>query len=259
MFPEGMYNNYNLLWLYDYEGSMIDMEGLGLLGLKLQIPSPSYNTITQGIDGRGGITVMDRLLEPRKLSAQFITMADDYTDSLNLRNSLYRVLGNGKPFYIVESKISSKRWKVYLDEWTPERQNIKVHTFEIPLLTENGFSESITTHTSAYGTSSFEFNNAGDITIDPRIHSEAQIQFSGASTNLVIRNNSTGDEWSLTGTTTSGDTILLIGVKTLKNGVSIFGQTNKKLLTIAPGSNDFELVGASGGFTLTITTRFYFL
>lgn len=250
----------NLIDIYDSEGNRIDMEGLGLLGLKLQIPSPSYNTITQEIDGRGGTTVMDRLLQPRKLSAEFITMADDYKGSLNLRDSLYKLLGNGKYFFVAESEIPSRRWKVYVDdEWSPERQTVKVHTFEISLLNENGFSESIDLTVKPYTMTSFGFNNEGDLTIDPRIHSETQIEFSGASTNLIIKNTTTGDLWSWTGTTIPGDTILLSGVKSLKNGVSIFSQTNKKLLTMPPGWNYFELIGATDPFTLTIKTRFYFL
>lgn len=249
----------NLIDIYDSEGRKIDMEGLGLLGLKLQIPSPSYNTITQEVDGRGGTTVMDRFLQPRNLSAEFITMADDYRDSLKLRDSLYRLLGNGKHFFVAESEVPTKRWKVYLDEWTPDRQTVKVHTFEVPLLNENGCSESINLVVKPYMSSSFRFNNEGDLSIDPRIHSETQIEFSGASTNLRIQNYTTGDEWSWTGGTSSGDTILLSGVKSLKNGSSIFGQTNKKLLTMTSGWNDFELVGATEPFTLTIKTRFYFL
>lgn len=258
MFPSNMYLK-NLIDIYDLENVKIDMEALGLLGLKLQVPSPSYNTITQELDGRGGVTVMDRLLQPRKLSAQFITMADDYIGSLNLRDSLYRLLGNGGPFYIAESEIPSKRWKVYFEEWTPERQTVKAHTFDVSLLNESGFSESTDLIIPSYTTSSFSFNNEGDLTIDPRIHSETQIKFSGSSTNLVIKNNTNGNVWSWTGTTVSGDYILLSGVQSFKNGVSIFGQTNKKLLTIPLGLNDFELNGVTGAFTLTIKTRFYFL
>ena len=258
MFPKNMYLE-NLIDIYDSEDRKIDMEALGLLGLKLQVPSPSYNTITQEVDGRGGTTVMDRLLQPRQLSAEFVTMADDYRDSILLRDSLYRILGNGKQFYVAESKIPTKRWKVYLDEWTPERQDIKVHTFEIPLICENGFSESTNIIRKAYTTTSFMFNNEGDITIDPRIHSEVQIEFSGESTNLSLKNMTTGDEWSWTGTTVIGDAILLNGVKSLKNGSSIFGKTNKKLLTMTSGWNEFELIGATGPFTLIIKTRFYFL
>ncbi len=258
MFPKNMYLK-NLIDIYDPDDRRLDMDALGLLGLKLQIPSPSYRTISQEMDGRSGVTVMDRFLQPRNLLAEFVTMADDYKGSLKLRDNLYRLLGNGKRFFVAESEIPNKRWRVYLDEWTPERHNVKVHTFEVPLLCEDGFSETPNLIRRSYSTASFRFNNEGDIAIDPRIHSETQIEFSGASTNLRIRNNTTGEEWSWTGTTSSGDKILLSGVKSLKNGVSIFGQTNKKLLTVIPGWNNFQLIGASGVFTLTVKTRFYFL
>lgn len=249
----------NLIDIYDSEGSKINTDALGLLGLKLQIPSPSYKTISQEVDGRAGITTTDRILQPRKLSAEFLTIADDYKGSISLRNTLYRLLGDGKQFFVAETEIPNKRWRVYLDEWTPERKSINVHTFGIPLACDSGYSETLNVIRKTYSTTSFRFNNEGDLTIDPRIHSETQIEFSGASSNLKIKNNNTGDEWSWTGSTIAGDIILLSGIRSFKNGVSIFGQTNKKLLTMTSGWNNFELIGASGQFTLTIKTRFYFL
>lgn len=249
----------NLIDIYDSESRKLDMEAMGLLGLKLQIPSPSYKTNTLEVDGRGGSMVMDRLLQPRELSAEFITMADDYKDSLRLRDNLYRLLGNGKLFFVAESKNPNKRWPVYFEDWTPDRKDVKVTTFDVQFICENGFSESINRIRKVYTTPTFRFNNEGDISIDPRIHSEVEIKFSGASNNLIIRNTTTGEQWSWTGTTIATDNIILSGIRSLKNGASIFGQTNKKLLTMSPGWNSFEVVGASGSYTLTITTRFYFL
>jgi phage-related protein len=249
----------NLIDIYDITGRKLDMEALGLLGLRLQIPSPSYKTTSQEIDGRSGITITDRTLQSRNLTANFITMGDDYKDSLLLRDKLYKLLGNGGRLFVAETEIPNKWWKVYFDEWTPERASVKVHALEIPLVCESGCSESINLVKKSYTTSSFRFNNVGDLTIDPRVHSETQIEFTGKSTNLIIRNKTTGDEWSWTGTTVVPDIILLNGVRSFKNGSSIFGQTNKKLLTMTPGWNDFELVGATSPFTLTIRTRFYFL
>lgn len=232
---------------------------MGLLGLRLQIPSPSYKTLSQEIDGRGGISITDRILQQRNLTADFITITDNYKESILLRDRLYRLIGNGKQFFVAETEVPSKRWRVYLDGWTPERKSIQHHTFSIPLVCEKGFSETLNIINRTYTTSSFKFNNEGDIAIDPRTTPEIQIEFSGASNDLTIRNKTTDEEWSWTGTTDSGDTILLSGIRSLKNGSSIFSQTNKKLLTITPGWNDFEIVGASNGFTLTIKTRFYFL
>jgi hypothetical protein len=258
MFPKRMYLE-NLIDIYDLQDHKFDMVVLGLLGLRLQIPSPSYKSLSQEIDGRAGVMITDRILQPRNLTAGFMTMGDDYKDSLTIRDNLYKLLGNGGQFLIGESENPGKRWRVYLDEWTPERQSITAHTFDIPLVCESGTSESLNIIEKKYTTSTFMFNNEGDITIDPRVHAETQIEFSGASTNLIIKNKTTGDQWSWTGTTVVGNTILLKGIRSLKNGVSIFGQTNKKLLTMAPGWNSFELTGATGSFTLTIKTRFYFL
>jgi hypothetical protein len=72
------------------------------------------------------------------------------------------------------------------------------------------------------------------------------ITFAGASTNLAIANTTTGDTWSYTGTTAAGDTLKLDGVRMLKNGVvSVFGATNRKLITLAPGWNNFTVTGAT--------------
>jgi hypothetical protein len=86
-----------------------------------------------------------------------------------------------------------------------------------------------------------------------------KITFTGASTNLTITNTTTGDIWQYTGTTQAGDTITLDGVRSLKNGVSVFGNTNRKLITIAPGWNNFTITGASGSFTISFDFRFYYV
>lgn len=230
------------------------------MGLKLHIPSPSYRTTTQEMDGYGGTLVTDRVLESRKLSAIFVSKAANYIHSLELRDKLYSIFGNGRHFYVSETERPNKRWKVYLDEWTPERFDVRTHTFDIPLLVESGVSESINIIKKSFTTSGFRFKNDGDINIDPRIHSETEFELVGVSTNPTIRNLTTGDEWKYTGSTVVSDTIVLKGVRTLKNNVSVFKDTNKKLITMIPGWNDFQLIGVTdGNFNLTIKTRFYFL
>src|SRR5699024_1306520 len=71
-----------------------------------------------------------------------------------------------------------------------------------------------------------------------------KITYKGNSENLRIRNLTTGDEWAYNGTTNTSDVIVLEGIRSTKNGLSIFRQTNKRLLTLAPGWNEFEIVGA---------------
>jgi len=105
---------------------------------------------------------------------------------------------------------------------------------------------------------SFRIYNAGDKTIDPR-ELPLKITFRGASTNLTITNQTTGDCWQYTGTTVKSDFLVLDGIRSLKNGVSIFSDTNRKLITLVPGWNDFTITGASGYFEITFNFRFYYL
>lgn len=233
-----------------------------MTGLKLEIPSPSYDTVTQTIDGQSGAIVLDRVLKPRNLKASFVSKADNYLESLKLRDKLYSLIGGGAQLYVSESERPNRRWKVYADDWTPTRFDEKYHTFDVPLVAYSGMAESISLIKKSFTTSSFRFKNDGNVIIDPRVYSnsETEIDFSGVSSGLTIKNTTTGDEWNWDGDTVGGDTISIKGIKSLKNNVSIFGQTNKKLITFAPGWNNFEILGATDGqFTLTIQTRFYFL
>ena len=248
-----------LINLYNNLGEEINLDSLGLVGLKLEIPSPSYRKITEVLDGRPGVVVIENILDSRPLVASFMVTADNYDDSLKSRNQLYELIGNGQTFYVAEARQPTKRWKVYADGWVPERINVRTSIFDVPLLAESGTSESISIIEKSFNANNFSFKNEGNIIINPNFHSETEIEFTGASTNLIIRNLTTGDEWSWTGDTADGDKILLKGVRSLKNDVSIFGQTNKKLITMDPGWNDFEIVGATGVFQIAIKTRFYFL
>jgi len=248
-----------LINLYNHLGEEINLASLGLIGLKLEIPSPSYRKITEVLDGRCGVVVIENILDSRPLTASFMVTADNYDDSLKSRNQLYELIGNGQVIYVAEARQPTKRWKVYADGWLPKRINVRTSIFDVPLFAESGTSESISAIEKSFNDNNFSFKNEGNIIINPRIHSETEIEFTGSSTNLTIKNITNSDEWSYTGDTMGGDKILLKSVRSLKNDVSIFGQTNKKLITMDPGWNDFEIVGATGVFQIAIKTRFYFL
>jgi len=245
--------------LFNYLGEEINLESLGLVGLKLEIPSPSYRVKREVLDGRAGEIVVEKILNSRLLVADFMVTSSDYTESLQSRDQLYELIGNEQFLYVSESKQPSKRWKVHADGWTPERINSAVSLFQVSLFADSGTSESISIVEKTFSTSTFQFKNEGNLLIDPRIHSETEIEFSGASSNLIIRNLTTSDEWSWIGETLETDILLLKGVRSLNNNASIFGQTNKKLITLSPGWNDFEVIGATGDFEVTIRSRFYFL
>ncbi|WP_406682584.1 hypothetical protein [Shouchella clausii] len=52
---------------------------------------------------------------------------------------------------------------------------------------------------------------------------------------------------------------MLDGVFARKNGDTIFGQTNRKVMTLAVGENEFQLAGTSGKFKIQFDFRFLYL
>jgi len=244
--------------LYDANGNKINMESIGLFGLKLNIPSPSYTTLTEKLDN-GRTIVLDKQLNPRQLVAEFITKANDYKDSLKLRDELFELLGHGSEMYIGEVNVPGKWWRVELEDWDPERINRRVSKIELPLFCTSGLAESINLNKKKYSSTSFNFKNGGNQLIDMTKQAETEITFMGSSTDLTITNKTTGDVFKYNGNTTDLEIIKLKGVHAFKGSSSIFGQTNKRLLSFAVGNNEFTVSGASGEFELTISTRFYFL
>lgn len=268
-----------MITLYDIQGNKLNMDGYK--GLKLHIPSPSYDVVSEKIEGRGGEIVMDKTLQPRQLTADFYMKAKDYTDSLLLRDAIHRQIGSSE-FYIAESKLPHKWWRVqFSDAFEMERLNHIMQTFSVPLTVMSGLAESegttldpltftrevwqvgqgLTVEELKYShkTASFSIFNAGDVTIDPR-EMPLEIIYRGRSNGLQIKNDTTGDVWKYSGSTSDVENIFLTGVRSLKNNqISIFKDTNKKLITIAPGWNDFTLTGTSGSFLISFDHRFYYL
>lgn len=268
-----------MIRLWKQDGTEIDITQYGLRGLRLIIPSPSYSITKEEIPGRIGAVPLGKDLSPKKLTAEFLVTAVDYQDSLLLRDELYQLFSN--PFYIGEEYQRGKRWEVECTEpWNPDRINHINSIISLPLLCEKGVAESVGTtldpftfdmeiwqvgqgltaddmkyvHTSAL----FNIYNAGNVTVDPR-YLDLLIEYKGASTNLTIKNETTGDEWAYTGASSASDVIRLEGIQSAKNNLSIFRDTNKKLITLFPGWNGFRLTGTSGSFEIKFKFRFHTL
>lgn len=253
----------NLIKMWNKNGQSINLKNYGLTGLALIPEAPSYTPETEQIPGMDGAINLGKQLNPRNLTARFWLQSIDYIDSLVKRDEIYNLFNGEEKFYIGEVKQPHKRWLVEsIEPWSPDRINPVTLQFEINLICYSGRAESIGTSTMAstfehlqdmpvtytdyediYATK-FKVYNPG-VTIDPRnINHFLKITYKGNSENLRIRNLTTGDEWAYNGTTNTSDVIVLEGIRSTKNGLSIFRQTNKKLITIAPGWNEFEIVGA---------------
>lgn len=241
------------------DGRYYDLEALGIITRDFVPSAPSVETQYESVDGRHGLIAIDTTYGARDIKGVFYMRAEGYEDYAERRDEVFAIFSGLQPYYITESRTHGKRWLVRTDGTFTLEQEWRYGFFDVAFKASSPFAESINAVTRRFTTTSFRFRNDGNVTIDPRTQDESFITFKGASNGLVITNNTTGDVWSYNGTTGANDVLMLRGVKSLKNNASVFGATNKRLITIAPGNNEFTITGASGPIEITVNTRFYFL
>lgn len=101
----------------------------------------------------------------------------------------------------------------------------------------------------------FKVKNYGQVIINPR-YMPFRIVLKGSFPSYVqIENRTTGDVFRYNGALSEYDTLVLDGVNYLKNGQQVTGQTNKKLISLKRGDNQFSI---SGGSVTSISFDFPF-
>lgn len=240
--------------LYDAQGRRISLSALGLKALRLEVQPPAYETTLEETEGPGA-EIVSRRLTPRNMTAFFWLEKKDGQTLRDARNALFAYLGSLGVFYI--SDTPGRRWRVYTDEWNLEPINAHTLAIDIPLIAAAGVSESTNLVTRRYEEFPAVFRNNGSWPIDPRQFGELRISYSGASENLEVLNETNGTRWKVVGSTLDSDTLALQGVKRIRNGAPLLGQTNRELITLAPGANVLRVTGGAG--VLEIQTRQYML
>ncbi|MBG9586918.1 phage tail domain-containing protein [Cytobacillus firmus] len=265
---------FNFKILYE-DGELIDLhEDLKLWVSSFHIPSPDFVHVTESIDGRNGEIILETTLKGRPVKASFLAESVNPIEFDKHRDKLFRVFNPLKEFYIIRDLQPGKRLKVRvntildIDYLTPEDGeftleflicSVFIESTGTTLNPEWGFQVKTNENVQyKHSTQYFSIWNDGDILVDPREHF-LKVLFNGPSVNLNIRNLTTGDIWGYTGNTAAGDSVELNGIRSLKNGSSIFGQTNKKLITLAPGMNEFEITGAVDPFEISFDFSFLYL
>lgn len=271
---------FNFKILYE-NGDIVDLHDKDLWVSSFRIFSLSPNHIRETINGRHGSINLGSSLNKRKISTAISVEGYDPVDFDLIRDEIYSMFDPLKSFHIVRDLQPGKRMKVSVSsEFDIDYLTLEDGEFELELSIDSVFLESVGTTLDpftfdsdlwqfgqglttedlnyAHTTNIFNIYNAGNVNINPR-YMELVIEYTGASSNLKIINETTGDEWSYNGSSNSGDVIKIDGIRSVKNELSIFRQTNKKLITLAPGWNGFRLSGTVGNFEIKFKFRYLYI
>jgi Phage tail protein len=262
------------------DGTTVDLHKLNMWVEEFHISSPEPSHITEVIEGKHGVEYLGSTLKERKISSQIMVESVDRVDFDLFRDDLFRIFKPTEKFYIIRDLQPAKRMLVSLaGGFNVDYLDLDVGEFELKFVIHSVFLESIGSTRDlftfdsglwqlgqgllaeeiqyAHRTNSFRIYNAGDIPIKAE-EFPLKIRYKGASKGLMICNVTTNDTWQYNGTTGEADEIILNRVKAELNGRSIYSDTNRTLISIAPGWNDFELLGTAGSFEISFDFRFYY-
>lgn len=263
------------------------MSDYSLKLLKYYIPSVSMEHQSSTVDGSDGNIFGKSRFSGRTITAKFMYKAFDYHDYKLFIADINALFARKEYFYIIFNAEPGKRWKVRLAEsYSPNELLKKVGELEIKFICENIYAESVPTtmdlknmvETSkewdvdkwqwgmgidwdddlnySFSSNNFIVKNYGNVLVDPKQH-EIEIVLKGSfSSSVTITNRTTGETYSFNSALNGTDTLILKGIQSFKNGVSVFKNTNKKLLSLAVGENSFQI---TGGTVHSIAFNFRFL
>jgi len=272
---------FNFKILYK-DGSVLDLhEDKNLWVSSFRISSPEPEHITSTVEGVHGSIHQGTILKERKITSVISVEGWDDLDFDLLRDEIFLIFNPLEKFHIIRDLQKGKRMEVSVNNsYEIDYTTLEDGEFTIEFVIHSVFLESVGTTEDIFSfenalfqigqglvgddlkynhnTNTFRIFNAGAIEIDPR-KLPMQIVFEGASNNLKISNKTTGDIWSYTGTTQATDRIILNRVKAEKNNTSIMANTNRKVIKLAKGWNDFVISGTTSDFLIKFIFRFYYL
>ncbi|MBN6889896.1 phage-related protein [Cytobacillus horneckiae] len=262
------------------DGTIYNLRELGIRTKEFDVNSIPPVHETEIVSGRPGQIDMGTRYDSRIITCLFFSASRDLDDYPLKRNEIFQMLRSDESFYLIDSRESTKRWEVKVNNSFGLTRKFTFGEFSVDFICNKGFSESVGVTPNpfefsegvwgvgqgliaedwkySFSNQSFQVFNAGTEAIDPR-YLDLKIKFVGASSNLLIRNLTTGEEWNYKGNSNVSDVILLDGIRSTKNNLSIFRDTNKKILTLAPGRNNFSVTGNTGAFVIDFEFRFYYV
>ncbi|MEC1648157.1 phage tail family protein [Bacillus halotolerans] len=263
-------------------GETIDHRNLGLKLLSFRKDSLTHRTDLQEIDGRNGSIDLGTTFDVRKLTAVFLFKGVDHLDYHLLLDEIYDLFATQNEMEIIDSRQPGKVWSVKVsstyepEDITPRSGKLTVEfTAAFPFAASLGSTLDPLTFSSdkwqvaqgilpsddlsyRHKTNRFRIYNAGNVTIDPTEDVPLDIIYKGASTNFKIVNKTTNQTVSYSGSSGSTDTLKLEGLRHLKNGTSIYANTNRGYISLAPGWNEIELSGTTGSFEISFDFHYLY-
>lgn len=222
---------------------------------------------TTDINGKDGVLLGPSAFGPFNLTLNLSFKGQDTKDLRLIKQKLRGLLFRREPYYIWHSDLPGKKYAVYCAEHSEENLTNSFATFAVTFTVYKGFSESVNTTSKDFSFQSnwmfengipLDFNpvyyhesnqftiwNGSTDTIDPRnIYHQLKIKLNiNAEDGFELVNYTTGDIFKYHKSITEKETFVLNGIHAYKDNNKVGIDTNRGLITLAPGKNIIKVKG----------------
>lgn len=271
-----------MTYIQKLNGETIDLDEKGIRTKDFIIGSPAPEHNTDSVLGMPGTVDLGTNMASRDITCLFKFASKDYLDFGMIRDEIFNLLKGNEAFYLIEKRNPGKRWLVKTASTYTIPQTYVYGDFEISFVTFHGLSESVgksiepqtfdaglwqigqglmlEDNIYEFDTTVFEVFNAGTETVNPRNpNMEILIEVNAAASSYIeLINKTTNETYCYDGKLTTNDTLRLDGIRSTKNSLSVYRDTNRKLITLVPGFNKFEVKGTSNIKRIAFDFRFYY-
>lgn len=228
----------------------IDHRNWGITCLSFDKSSVNPQNVYESFESMHGLISFPTTFGGRPMRAIFYVEAEDHLSYQLMKDNIFSLFAAETEMTVIDSRQPTKLWKLKVaSQFNIENLTHRAGRFTVEFISASPFADSDAPSIQTKAVNSFTISNVGNKVIDPR-RDGLIITYTGASTNLSVKNNTTSDEWKYTGTTVASDNLKLDGIRSFKNGLSIFRNSNRQLIHLVPGENNFSLTGTSGSFTI---------
>ncbi len=234
-------------------GYEVDLQAIGLRCLDFIVESLSPEHTYSTVQGADGIANIDTVYNGRAILAKFYLKADNNDDYLTYRDEVYKLFRQRDELTIIDNRQPHKHWNVQVsapftigNELSPNKG-----VFELELISKTIYATGeLYQETFTPTNNKFIIFNDGDFEIDGTQH-HLIITFQGASDKFRIRNNLNSSQWQYLKETTEIDELKLERVYPYKNSKDIYEDTSGGYLILERGSNEIQVFGAIGEYTVS--------
>lgn len=252
------------------DGTEYKLKDLGIRVVEFE--PESLNVINEVVNIPGSTAISIPVgYEARYINAEFAIHALNLVDYALFRSELFELFVRDEPFYIIDEKDMTKRWYVRSDGMFSLSRALKTGKFTISFLCVNSYQESVNTSlyfsgkkywsdekfawngmitwddelNYTFNTNSFSVNNLGNAKVIPE-SSQLKITIKTVANGYFeMRNNTNGSIFRYRNPLNSSDTLVIDGVRVLKNGQNSLINTDMSFISLEPGINDIVVTSGS--------------